>query len=172
MTLDSNTVTDNMSGMNQSVEQLAERVTAWCHRFRVVPANGQVATETTVRTLRYYRSTGLLDAPTEGGGLGYSERHFLQAAAVRVLQAQGLPLSRIQSLLFGRSDDELKSVLASAEKGSAPSLPNPDMPPAPAGDWQTYPLGPDFLLIARRAGATLSSEQLSAIQKIIHPVAS
>lgn len=158
--------------MNLPVDQLAERVTAWCSKHHVVPANGQVATATTVRTLRYYRTTGLLDSPLEGGGTGYGERHYLQACSVRVLQAQGLPLSRIQSLLFGRSDEELREILASAEKGSVPDLPAPvTTTPTNRESWQTYSLGPDFLLIARRPGITLSASQIKALQSILQPVA-
>ncbi|HCN75808.1 MAG TPA: hypothetical protein DIT13_01275 [Verrucomicrobiales bacterium] len=152
--------------MNLSVDQLADRVTDWCARHRVVPANGQAATATTVRTLRYYRTTGVLDAPAEGGGMGYGERHFLQACSVRVLQAEGLPLSRIQSLLFGRSDDELRAILTSAEQGNAPHLPEPAAAPVQPESWQTYPLGPDFL-IARRPGQRITPAQISAIQAIL-----
>lgn len=155
--------------MSFSVEEMAARVTAWCARHSVVPANGQVAIATTVRTLRYYRTTGLLDAPTEGGGSGYGERHFLQACAVRVLQAEGLPLSRIQSLLFGRADEELRGILSSAERGSSPDL--PDLPPAAAftqpETWQTFPLSPDFLLISRRPDFHPTASQLQAIQAIL-----
>jgi DNA-binding transcriptional MerR regulator len=159
--------------MNVSVEQLSQLVTAWCARHRVVPANGQVATATTVRTLRYYRSTGLLDAPTEGGGLGYGERHYLQACAVRVLQAQGLPLSRIQALLFGRNDDELRVLTSSAEKGESPDLPVPVASAATASEnWQTYPLGPEFLLISRNPLTALTPEQIAAIQSILQPTVS
>lgn len=100
--------------MSLSLEQLATKITDWCAQYGVVPANGQVAAETTVRTLRYYRTMGLLDAGADGGGSGYGEHHFLQAAAVRVLQGQGLPLSRIQSLLFARSDEELGAILNAA----------------------------------------------------------
>jgi DNA-binding transcriptional MerR regulator len=153
--------------MNLSVDQLADRVTEWCVRHRVVPANGQVGTATTVRTLRYYRSTGLLEAPSEGGGSGYGERHFLQACAVRVLQAEGLPLSRIQALLFGRSDAELRGILDSAEQGAPPALPTPSPASTQPETWQTFPLSPDFLLISRRPGFQLTTSQLQAIQAIL-----
>jgi len=148
-----------------TVEQLAERVTGWCASHRVVPANGQVATATNARTLRYYRTLGLLDASAEGSG--YAERHFLQACAIRVLQAEGLPLTRIQSLLFGRSDAELRAILDAAVAGATPDLPAP-APVNQAETWQTYPLGPDFLLISRRPGLRLTPAQVEAIQRILH----
>jgi DNA-binding transcriptional MerR regulator len=83
-------------------------VNAWCHERGLRPANGQAARDLSARTLHYYRSSGLLDPPETGAGRGYGQRHFLQLAAIRILQAQGLPLSRIQQLLFGRSDEELE----------------------------------------------------------------
>lgn len=151
--------------MNLTIDALAEKVTAWCIKHRVVPANGQVSMETNVRTLRYYRTMGVLDAPTEGGGSGYGERHFLQACCVRVLQAEGLPLTRIQSLLFGRSDADLREVMNGGTVATASSA----APPAPMQpeSWQTWPLGPEFMLIARRPGFRLTSEQMEAIQKIL-----
>jgi DNA-binding transcriptional MerR regulator len=147
-----------------SVEQLAAKVTAWCDRHKVVPANGQVATDTQPRTLRYYRTLGLMDPPTSGG---FSERHYLQACAVRVLQAQGLPLSRIHSMLFGRSDDELTSILRAAESQAPPEL-----PPAAEGHCapalQTLALGPEFLLVSRRPQLRLSEAQIRAILHILN----
>lgn len=156
--------------MNVTVDALAEKVTAWCGKHRVVPANGQVATDTNVRTLRYYRTMGLLDAPTEGGGSGYGERHYLQACCVRVLQAEGLPLTRIQSLLFGRSDADLRKIM----NGGIATAPVPaaaPMPPQPEA-WQTWPLGPDFMLTVRRPGFKLTSGQMEAIQNILNGQAS
>ncbi|MCB1224382.1 MAG: MerR family transcriptional regulator [Verrucomicrobiales bacterium] len=153
--------------MDLTVDQLAERVTQWCAQHRVVPANGQVATETQPRTLRYYRTMGLLDAPTAGGGQGYGERHFLQACAVRVLQAEGLPLSRIQALLFGRSDDELRQTVESAVSGETRL---PDVAAAPVVQpetWQTFPISPELMLVSRRPGLRLTPAQLSAIQSIL-----
>jgi DNA-binding transcriptional MerR regulator len=153
--------------MALEIEQLAHDVTAWCTRHRVVPANGQVAADTQVRTLRYYRTLGLLDAPVDGG---YTQRHFLQACAVRVLQAEGLPLSRIHTLLYGRSDAELQQVADSRVQGRTPELPaTQPATPATAEAWQTYPLSADFLLVARRPGFHLTPEQAAAIQAILSP---
>jgi hypothetical protein len=91
-----------------AIQGLAETVNAWCRDRALQPANGQTASELSARTLHYYRSAGLLDAPESGAGRGYGRRHLLQLKAIRILQAQGLPLSRIQQLLFARSDEELE----------------------------------------------------------------
>lgn len=149
--------------MNLSLEQLADKVTDWCRQHRVVPANGQVATDTQPRTLRYYRTLGLLDASATAGS--YGEHHFLQACAVRVLQAQGLPLARIQSLLFGRSDDELRGILEAAVAARPPELPPAQAETAAA--WQTLPLGADFLLVSRRPGFRLSPTQIQELLRIL-----
>ncbi len=152
--------------MEQSLESLASEVNAWCDKRRIRPANGQAATAVTLRTLRYYRAVNLLDAPTSGGGGGYGKRHFLQACAVRVLQAEGLPISRIQSLLFGRSDKELQAVV----EGAAASLPTaPESPSFTQPEtWQTWPVTPDVMIMSRRPGLHLSPAQLAAIQQIIN----
>ena len=126
--------------------------------------------DTNVRTLRYYRTMGVLDAPTEGGGSGYVERHFLQSCCVRILQAEGLPLTRIQSLLFGRSDGELREIMSGGTAAAAPPAP-PAVSYQPE-TWQTWPLSPDFLLVARRPGFKLTSSQLEAIQNILNGPAS
>lgn len=150
--------------VNLTIDALAEKVTAWCTKHRVVPANGQVSMDTNVRTLRYYRTMGVLDAPTEGGGSGYVERHFLQSCCVRVLQAEGLPLTRIQALLFGRSDGELREIMRGGTAAASQTPPPMSMEPEA---WQTWPLSPDFLLVARRPGFKLTSVQLEAIQNIL-----
>ena len=157
--------------MNLSVEALAERVNVWCSKRRLKPANGQVADAVSVRTLRYYRTMGLLDAPTSGGGEGYGERHFLQACAVKVLQAEGLPQSRIHSLLFGRSEKELQEVLDHATAAlTTASRHVTTAAPASPQTWQVTPLSDDFLLVRQRPGAALTKTQLEAIQDILaHP---
>src|SRR5258708_39604412 len=106
-----------MEFMNRwTIQELAEEVNAWCRDRALQPANGPTASELWARTLHYYRSVGLLDAPESGAGRGYGGRHLLQLKAIRILQAQGLPQSRIQQLLFGRSDKELEQIAESLGK--------------------------------------------------------
>lgn len=153
--------------MNLTIDALAQHVNAWCAKRRLRPANGQVADAVSVRTLRYYRSLGLLDAPTSGGGEGYGQRHFLQACAVKVLQAEGLPQSRIHALLFGRSDQELQEVADHA--ANVLSTPKSSAVASAPQTWQVTPLNDDFLLIRQRPGAALTPAQIQAIQAILHP---
>lgn len=65
-----------------------------------------------IRTIRYYTSLGLIDRPTiEGRQARYSKRHVLQVLAIKALQARLMPLSEIQSRIYGRTDHELELML-------------------------------------------------------------
>ncbi len=158
---DSNTVAVYNGPMHevQTLESLAAAVNAWCADHRVVPANAQAGELVTERNIRFYRTTGLVDAP-DGGG--YGEKHFLQLVAIRLLQAQGLPLRRIRELLFGRSIAELREVqkrgVVEAKTIAAART------PMPASDelWRMIPLDDDFLIVSRR-GTTISPEQREAL---------
>ena len=155
-----------VSLMNEhwTILELAEAVNAWCRDRRLEPANGQTASELSARTLHYYRSSGLLDAPESGAGRGYGRRHLLQLKAIRVLQAQGLPLSRIQQLLFGRSDAELKQIVVSAGK-AVPRAGHVRAQLASQETWTAYPLNEQLFLVARD-GTRLSAGQIEAIRAI------
>ena len=152
--------------MNVNLTELADKVNAWCESRGIAPANGQVAEALTVRSLRYYRTVGLLDAPLIGGGSGYTEHHFLQAAAVRVLQSQGLPLNRIHSLLFGRPDEDLRTVLERNDLAPRTSV----APEGPAfarpANWQMQPLTDEFLLISTH-GKTLSPTTVQRLREVL-----
>ena len=154
-----------MSIERWTIQELAEAVNAWCRDRRLEPANGQTASELSARTLHYYRSSGLLDAPESGAGPGYGRRHLLQLKAIRVLQAQGLPLSRIQQLLFGRSDEELKQIAVSVGKTVPRAGHVRPHPLASQETWTAYPLNEQLFLVARD-GTRLSAGQLEAIRAI------
>jgi DNA-binding transcriptional MerR regulator len=111
-----------------TIHELAEAVNVWCRDRALEPANGQTASELSARTLHFYRSSGLLDAPESGGGRGYGRRHLLQLKAIRVIQAQGLPLSRIQQLLLGvrmRSSNRLWGASGKPSQGQPMFVPIP-----------------------------------------------
>jgi DNA-binding transcriptional MerR regulator len=148
-----------------TIQELAETVNAWCRDRALQPANGQTASELSARTLHYYRSAGLLDAPESGAGRGYGRRHLLQLKAIRILQSQGLPLSRIQQLLFARSDEELKQIAETAGEIDVGTANVRSHIFGSKETWTVYPLNEQLLVVARN-GAHLSASQLEAIGKI------
>ena len=139
-----------------SADELAHEVNAWCDEHGVEPANGQAGEQMTERNIRYYRTLGLLDPPLLGGGQGFGEKHRLQLVALRLLQAQGLPLNRIRELLFGRTLEELKHI---ETRGLAEvrAVPTVTFRPQFTESWAVTSLDDDFLLISRR-GRGVSSE--------------
>jgi DNA-binding transcriptional MerR regulator len=99
-----------------------------------------------------------------GGGQGFGEKHRLQLMAIRLLQAQGLPLNRIRELLFGRTQEELKRIEKQglAELKAAPTV---MFRPADQETWRVTPLDNEFLLISRRGHAVSPAlrERLRAV---------
>jgi DNA-binding transcriptional MerR regulator len=148
-----------------TIQELAGTVNAWCRDRALQPASGQTASELSARTLHYYRGVGLLDAPESGAGRGYGRRHLLQLKAIRILQAQGLPLSRIQQLLFARSDEELDQIAESLGEIDPGITTVHSRTFNSEETWTVYPLNEKVFLVARN-GAHLSTNQLKAISKI------
>jgi DNA-binding transcriptional MerR regulator len=149
-----------------SLAQLADEVNKWCDDHGVVPANGQAGERITERSVRYYRTLGLVDAPLAGGGLGYGEKHRSQLKALRLLQAQGIPLRRIRSLLLGRSIEDLQRI----ERQGLQELPMSraaDFPALAGETWGVTPLGEDYLLISRR-GLSLASETCQELLAVLN----
>ncbi|HSI83997.1 MAG: MerR family transcriptional regulator [Candidatus Methylacidiphilales bacterium] len=95
-----------------SAAELAEVVNTWCRLHGVEPVSGQAAPELTERIVRFYRTQGIIDAPQGSGSsrASFGRKHRLQLNLLRLLQAEGMPLRRIQELLFGRSEDELAAL--------------------------------------------------------------
>jgi DNA-binding transcriptional MerR regulator len=150
-----------------TVEQLADAVNAWCTEHAVAPANGQAGERMTERNVRYYRTLGLVDPPLAGGGIGYGEKHRLQLIAIRLLQAQGLPLNRIRDLLLGRTLDELKEV----ERRGLAELNRTELGPfrpTLGENWTVTPLDDEFLLVSRR-GRGVSAELRDRVRALLRP---
>jgi DNA-binding transcriptional MerR regulator len=150
-----------------SLEELSRRINAWCAEHEIAPASGQAGEVVSERNVRYYRTLGLIDAP-EGGE--YGEKHLLQLTAVRLLQAQGLPLRRIRELVYGRSLPELREIRRRGllEAGRASAAVRVSMPVSDEL-WRAIPLDEDFLLMSRRGTALTPSQReavLQALQKV------
>ncbi len=135
-----------------SVEELAQAVQNWCEEHRVTPVNGQAAEEITERNIRYYRTLGLLDAPMGNYAKTFTEKHRLQLIAIRLFQAQGLPLRKIRDELYGKTLEDLTELAKQVRKRGpkALSLSDPFLPPAASESWSIVPLVGEFLLISRQ----------------------
>ncbi len=147
-----------------SLEELAAEVRTWSERRRVYPANGQAAGEITERTIRYYRTLGLLDPPLGNYTKTFSQKHKLQLIAIRLYQSQGLPLRKIRDELYGKSLENLIALEKQAAKhGKKTALFGvPFLPLTGNESWSVAPLAGNFLLVSR------SHEQLpgAVIEKI------
>ncbi len=146
---------------------LARQVNDWCREHHIEPMSGQAGEEVTERTVRFYRALGLLNPPARGPEGGYTEHHRLQLVAVRILQAQGLPLRRIRPLLFGRTLDELREIEQRGLREIVSTDTTPfRLPQAAAELWLTLPIGEDFLLVSR-SGRSVSENQRRKIAAIL-----
>jgi len=135
-----------------SLEELARAVQDWCAEHKVFPANGQAAEEITERNIRYYRTLGLLDPPIGSYAKTFSDKHRLQLIAIRLFQAQGLPLRKIRDELYGKSLEDLvvleKQVSKRGKK--ALSIAMPFAPSSASESWSVVALTDEFLLVSRQ----------------------
>jgi DNA-binding transcriptional MerR regulator len=134
-----------------SLEQLAAQVRTWTEQHRVFPANGQASEEITERTIRYYRTLGLLDAPLGNYAKTFTEKHKLQLIAIRFYQSMGLPLRKIRDELYGKSLEDLIALERQAVRqgDKSASLALPSFPPTAHESWSVTPLAQNFLLVSR-----------------------
>jgi DNA-binding transcriptional MerR regulator len=145
-----------------SLEELAQSVQQWCKGHDLQPANGQVAEAISERTIRYYRTIGLLDA-TPGAYLrSFTEKHRLQLLAIRIYQSQGFPLRRIHEQLYGKSEAELREFVRKAGQ-QLEQLPASFEAVAPAERWSVVPLTDDWLIVSRQ-GRSLPAQLLRRLQ--------
>jgi DNA-binding transcriptional MerR regulator len=135
-----------------TLEELAGAVQDWCTEHHVFPANGQAAEEITERNIRYYRTLGLLDPPIGNYTKTFTDKHRLQLIAIRLFQAQGLPLRKIRDELYGKSLEDLISLEKQVGKQGkmASSLAVPLQLPVASESWSVIPLADEFLLMSRQ----------------------
>jgi DNA-binding transcriptional MerR regulator len=137
-----------------SLEELSQISQTELEQRRIPNPGGRVSQVPSARTIRYYTSLGLVDRPMgyEGGVAMYGQRHLLQLLAIKVLQAEYLPLPEIQKQLFGRGEDDLKEIIDSATRAE----PAPASAPKPRLEtWTTRRILPGLRLLVEDRQALL-----------------
>lgn len=101
-----------------SLEELSQHSQRELEVRKIPNPGGRVSQTLSARTIRYYTSLGLVDRPLayDGGIARYGPRHLLQLLAIKILQAEYLPLPEIQKQLFGRGESELQEIVDSASR--------------------------------------------------------
>ena len=145
-----------------SLEELAQNVEAWCEAHGIRPANGQVAEVMSERTIRYYRSLGLLDAAPGAYLRSFTQKHRLQLLAIRIYQVQGFPLRRIHEHLYGKSEGELTEFVNKAGI-KLKQVEEPFEPASPMERWTVAPLTDDLLIVSRQ-GRVLPTHLIRRLQ--------
>ncbi|MBX9686292.1 MAG: MerR family transcriptional regulator [Candidatus Obscuribacterales bacterium] len=99
-----------------TLDELSNEVGQLLNQYALLGAqhDNRVSASPDARTIRYYTTLGLIDRPRINGRQAvYGKRHVLQILAIKALQAINLPLSEIQTRLYGRSNTELEALLTS-----------------------------------------------------------
>jgi DNA-binding transcriptional MerR regulator len=136
-----------MQAGTYSIAELADAVNSWCKQHDVAPLHNRVGEFVTGRNIRYYQGIGLVARPVNSSGRGFTDLHRLQLIAIRLLQAKGWSLDRIQAALAGRTEAELRQI---EENGVQHLQYSPAASTrASAGDWVVVPLSDDLLLLSR-----------------------
>jgi len=138
-----------------------------------MPANGQAAEQITERNIRYYRTLGLLDPPLGNYTRTFTNKHRLQLIAIRLYQAQGLPLRKIRDELYGKSLEDLVALEKQVSKRGkqAISVPGLLQMPLATESWSIAPLTGEFLLVSRQNKQVPRAiiEKISQLLQSIHP---
>ncbi|MGC9940657.1 MAG: MerR family transcriptional regulator [Verrucomicrobiota bacterium] len=154
-----------------TLEGLAAAVRGWCEEHRISPANGQASLELSERTIRYYRTIGLLDAPLGSYVKTFGAKHCLQLIAIRIYQAQGIPLRKIRDELYGKSLADLEQLVERVERAGKNKLHlNPSFgSPTGLESWTMTPLCREFMLISRD-GRELPQAVLEKINRLLETI--
>jgi DNA-binding transcriptional MerR regulator len=153
-----------------TLEELAAAVQDWCEEHNILPANGQAAEQITERNIRYYRTIGLLDAPLGNYTKTFTDKHRLQLIAIRIFQAQGLPLRKIRDELYGKSLEDLIALEKKVRKRGQQAISAPLQMPLATESWSVVPLTGEFLLVSRQNKQVPRSiiEKISQLLRAVH----
>ena len=152
-----------MSEQKYSVSELADAVNDWCARHQVEPLDNATGPRVTVRSVRYYQTLGLVERALSADGRGFREKHRLQLTAIRLLQAKGWPLIKIQVVLAGRT---MKELIELEQRGIGETNFAPLPSRSPSQDWKVSPIDERTLILAC-SGREVTAAQRLRIQEIL-----
>lgn len=154
-----------------TLDELSEEIGRLLNRYALLGAqnDNRVSAVPDPRTIRYYTTLGLIDRPKVVGRQAvYRRRHVLQILAIKALQAINLPLSEIQTRLYGRSDSELESLLASLAEFWKKNLEDEKPEPVRSTTWHEVIIEPGVKILIQDGWQPQKS--LEATQKRIASV--
>jgi DNA-binding transcriptional MerR regulator len=108
-----------------TLAQLVSASTALIRATGVTPDDGRTSVVPDARTVRYYQTLGLIPKPLryEGRSAVYGYEHLVRVVAVKLLQAKGFSLARVQEAFAGLTLAQLEAAVAEALGQPAPSRP-------------------------------------------------
>jgi DNA-binding transcriptional MerR regulator len=122
--------------------------------------DGRVAPLPDARTIRYYTTLGLVDRPRiVDREARYGQRHVLQLAAIKRLQAEGARLADIQARLYGQSDAELHALFATTSRAARSVV-----SPGPVV-WREVAIAPGLKILAQ-AGWTADADTDELMKRV------
>jgi len=94
------------------IEDLVYYVSDALEKLNIFQSSKRVSILPSERTIRYYRSKGIIDPPVkyEKNRAIYAKRHFLQAVLIKSLEARGFSLKVIKKFLE-KNDEQLKKYI-------------------------------------------------------------
>ncbi len=125
-----------------TLEQLSDLAQQILEENRIASASGRVAPALSPRTVRWYTTSGVLDAPGRAGHrAAYGLRHLVQLLRIRQAQAAGASIEEIRQSTALPTEDILDALCLDITSvlGGLDDVPSRPAPPF----WATRPTLPD-----------------------------
>ena len=124
--------------------------------------------ELTERSFRHYQTLGCIDKPGRSGRKAvYGFRHYLQALVLRKLTWERMPSTQITSLMEGRSNEDLKSLLFEGVEIVPVKQVSTDAQPAAKGPeaWSRIELVPGLEIHMGESLRSMSAKEITKLTK-------